>query len=314
MRTVLLASTILLSATSALAQETPSNILTPERVFSSPSLNGPVAKGGSLSPDGQLVAFLRSRPDNVDVQDLWAAPTGAGEPYKLIDARALVPDAGELSEAEKARRERMRIRARGVVDYSWDLQGRYILAPLEGDIFLANRADGTVRRLTQTPADEIDAKVSPKGSYVSYVRDQNLIVYDLASGKETPITDDGAGLITWATAEFIAQEEMDRDTGYWWSPDERYIAMTRVDESPVDVVPRFEITGGGATMVEHAIPARADPMRWSNCMSATCRAGRGSRWTWAPTPTSIWRGSTGPATAEPCMSSANRATRRRWTS
>ncbi|HBI19056.1 MAG TPA: peptidase S9 [Brevundimonas sp.] len=259
MHTVLLASTILLSATSALAQETPSNILTPERVFASPNLNGPVAKGVSLSPDGQLVAFLRSRPDNVDVQDLWAAPTGAGEPYKLIDARALVPDAGELSEAEKARRERMRISARGVVEYSWDQQGRYILAPLEGDIFLANRADGKVRRLTETPADEIDAKVSPKGSYVSYVREQNLIVYDLASGKETPITDDGAGLITWATAEFIAQEEMDRDTGYWWSPDERYIAMTRVDESPVDVVPRFEITGGGATMVEQRYPRAGRP-------------------------------------------------------
>lgn len=259
MRTLLLASTILLSATSALAQETPSNILTPERVFSSPSLNGPVAKGVSLSPDGQLVAFLRSRKDNVDVQDLWAAPTGEGEPYKLIDARALVPDAGELSEAEKARRERMRISARGVVEYSWDQQGRYILAPLEGDIFLANRADGKVRRLTETPADEIDAKVSPKGSYVSYVRDQNLVVYDLASGKETPITDDGAGLITWATAEFIAQEEMDRDTGYWWSPDERYIAMTRVDESPVDIVPRFEITGGGATMVEQRYPRAGRP-------------------------------------------------------
>ena len=259
MRTLLLASTILLSASSALAQETPSNILTPERVFSSPSLNGPVAKGVSLSPDGQLVAFLRSREDNVDVQDLWAAPTGEGEPYKLIDARALVPDAGELSEAEKARRERMRISARGVVEYSWDQQGRYILAPLEGDIFLANRADGKVRRLTETPADEIDAKVSPKGSYVSYVRDQNLVVYDLASGKETPITDDGAGLITWATAEFIAQEEMDRDTGYWWSPDERYIAMTRVDESPVDIVPRFEITGGGATMVEQRYPRAGRP-------------------------------------------------------
>ena len=259
MRTLLLASTILLSAGSAMAQQAPSNILTPERVFASPSLNGPVAKGVSLSPDGQLVAFLRSREDDVDVQDLWAAPTGPGEPYKLIDARALVPDAGELSEAEKARRERMRISARGVVDYSWDQQGRYILAPLEGDIFLANRADGKVRRLTETPADEIDAKVSPKGSYVSYVRDQNLIVYDLASGRETPITDDGAGLISWATAEFIAQEEMDRDTGYWWSPDERYIALTRVDESSVDVVPRFEITGGGATMVEQRYPRAGRP-------------------------------------------------------
>ena len=179
MRTFLLASTILMAATSAFAQSTPSaaqqaatppavtapasSILTVERVFANPSLSGPVAKGVSLSPDGELVAFLRSRDDDVDVLDLWAAPVKGGEPFKLIDARALVPDAGELSEAEKARRERMRISARGVVEYSWDEQGRYILAPLEGDVFLAEREGGAVRRLTETPADEIDAKVSPKG-------------------------------------------------------------------------------------------------------------------------------------------------------
>ena len=263
MRNKLLASTLFLAAlspfTAAMAQTPDPAILTPERVFANPSLSGPVAKSVSLSPDGELVAFLRSREDDVDVLDLWAAPIGAGEPFKLIDARALVPDAGELSEAEKARRERMRISARGVVEYSWDEQGRYILAPLEGDIFLASREGGTVRRLTETPADEIDAKVSPKGNYVSFVRDQDLVVVNLASGGETPITDDGEGLITWATAEFIAQEEMDRDTGYWWSPDERYIALQRTDESPVDIVPRLDITGGGATVVEQRYPRSGRP-------------------------------------------------------
>ncbi|MFA4892712.1 S9 family peptidase [Brevundimonas sp.] len=263
MRNKLLASTLFLAAlspfTAAMAQTPDPAILTPERVFANPSLAGPVARSVSLSPDGELVAFLRSREDDVDVLDLWAAPIGAGEPFKLIDARALVPDAGELSEAEKARRERMRISARGVVEYSWDEQGRYILAPLEGDIFLASREGGAVRRLTETEADEIDAKVSPKGAYVSFVRDQDLVVVDLASGAETPITDDGEGLITWATAEFIAQEEMDRDTGYWWSPDERYIALQRTDESTVDVVPRLDITGGGATVVEQRYPRAGRP-------------------------------------------------------
>jgi len=272
MRTILLASTFLIAAAgSALAQSpdkapaaTPAvaanpAILTPERVFSNPSLSGPVAQGVSLSPDGELVAFLRAREDDVSVLDLWAAPTGAGNAYKLLDARALVPDAGELSEAEKARRERMRISQRGVVEYSWDEQGRYILAPLEGDIYLASRADGSVRRLTETPADEIDAKVSPKGTYVSYVRDQNLVIYDLAKGAETAITNDGKDLITWATAEFIAQEEMDRDTGYWWSPDERYIALQRTDESPVDIVPRLDISGGGARVVEQRYPRAGRP-------------------------------------------------------
>jgi len=248
------------AAGSAFAQSAPDpSILTPERVFADPALTGPVAQGVTLSPDGELVAFLRARADDVSVLDLWAAPTGAGEPFKLIDARALVPDAGALSEAEKARRERMRISQRGVVEYSWDEQGRFILAPLEGDIFLASRADQSVRRLTETAADEIDAKVSPKGTYVSYVRDQDLVIQNLTTNVETPVTDDGDALITWATAEFIAQEELDRDTGYWWSPDERYIALQRTDETPVDVVPRLDITGGGATVIEQRYPRAGRP-------------------------------------------------------
>ncbi len=258
MRTFLLASVFALTASSAFAQVNPA-VLTPERVFANPSLNGPVAQGVSLSPDGELVAFLRAREDDVSVLDLWAAPTGQGDAFKLIDARALVPDAGELSEAEKARRERMRISQRGVVEYSWDEQGRYILAPLEGDIFLASRTDGSVRRLTETEADEIDAKVSPKGTFVSFVRDQDLVVMDLASGDEQAVTSDGDGLITWATAEFIAQEEMDRDTGYWWSPNERFIALQRTDESTVDIVPRLDITGGGASVIEQRYPRAGRP-------------------------------------------------------
>jgi dipeptidyl-peptidase-4 len=259
MRTVLLASSLLLSAAAAQAQTSDPAILTPERVFANPALNGPVAQGVSLSPDGELVAFLRAREDDVSVLDLWAAPTGEGEPFKLIDARALVPDAGELSEAEKARRERMRISQRGVVEYSWDEQGRYILAPLEGDIFLASREGGDIRRLTETEADEIDAKVSPQGNFVSFVRDQDLVIVNLADGRERPVTTDGEGLITWATAEFIAQEEMDRDTGYWWSPDERFIALQRTDESTVDVIPRLDITGGGATTIEQRYPRAGRP-------------------------------------------------------
>ncbi|WP_292051145.1 MULTISPECIES: S9 family peptidase [unclassified Brevundimonas] len=270
MRTLLLASTILMAAVAtpvmaqnaaapAAATAPASNILTVERVFANPSLAGPVARGVSLSPDGELVAFLRSREDDVDVLDLWAAPVSGGDAFKLIDARALVPDAGELSEAEKARRERMRISQRGVVEYSWDEQGRYILAPLEGDIFLANRADGSVRRLTETAADEIDAKVSPKGSFVSFVRDQNLVILNLETGAEQAITTDGKDLITWATAEFIAQEELDRDTGYWWSPDEKYIALQRTDESTVDIIPRLDISGGGASVVEQRYPRAGRP-------------------------------------------------------
>jgi dipeptidyl-peptidase 4 len=264
MRTVTLASALALTASAAFAQ-TPPEItadptrLTAERVYSTPALGGPMARGVSLSPDGELVAFLRNSENDLDVQDLWAVRTSGGEPYKLLDGQTLIAGAGALSEAELARRERLRISAQGVVEYGWDEQGRYILAPVQGDVYLATRADGSVRRLTRTEADEVDSKVSPRGTYVSYVRDQDLWVYDLAREQETPITDDGDGLITWATAEFIAQEEMKRFTGYWWSPDERFIALTRVDESPVDVIPRLDITGGGASVIEQRYPRAGRP-------------------------------------------------------
>ena len=62
MRNKLLASTLFLAALSpfsaVMAQAADPAVLTPERVFANPSLAGPVARGVSLSPDGELVAFL----------------------------------------------------------------------------------------------------------------------------------------------------------------------------------------------------------------------------------------------------------------
>ena len=233
--------------------------LTPERVFSDPGLNGPAAKGVALSPDGRLVTYLRPKTEDQNVLDLWAADVAGGEPVRLIDARALAPEEKALSEAEVARRERMRISSRGVVEYAWDEQGRFILVPLEGDLWLAQRADGSVRRLTRTEADEVDAKVSPKGRYVSFVRDQNLHLLDVATGAERPLTTEGGGTLSWGAPEFIAKEEMDRDTGYWWSPDETRVALARVDESGVDVVPRFDIGPEGATVVQQRYPRAGRP-------------------------------------------------------
>src|SRR5262249_55800522 len=137
-------------------------------------------------------------------------------------------------------------------------EGRFILVPLDGDLYLADRA-GKARKLTRTPGDEIDAKVSPHGNYVSFVRDQNLVVMNLATGHEQALTTDGKGTIAWATAEFIAQEEMGRYTGYWWSPDEKRIALTRVDETGVDIVPRLDIGPEGVKVVPQRYPRAGRP-------------------------------------------------------
>ncbi|WP_028079473.1 S9 family peptidase [Solimonas soli] len=233
--------------------------LTPERLFADPDLNGPRVRGVQLSPDGRIVSYLKAKPDNQNVLDLWAVNTRGGEPYRLIDANTLGAPDKALSEAEKARRERQRVSQRGVVDYAWSADSRSLLVPVDGDLFVVDRATHAPRRLTETPADEIDAKLSPRGRYVSYVREQNLYVRSLRGGDERALTTDGAGTLSWATAEFVAQEEMDRDTGYWWSPDEQRIALTRVDETGVDVIERLDLGPQGATTVAQRYPRVGRP-------------------------------------------------------
>src|SRR3569833_117437 len=110
--------------------------LTPERVFASPDLSGPQARGVALAPDGSAVTYLKAKTDDVDVTDLWIADVAGGPPRLLIDGRALSPGVHELSEAEKSRRERLGLKTRGVVEYHWDDQGKYVLAPVQGDLWL----------------------------------------------------------------------------------------------------------------------------------------------------------------------------------
>jgi len=75
-------------------------------------------------------------------------------------------------------------------------------------------------------------------------------------------------------AEFVAQEEMDRSTGYWWSPDERHIAFARVDETPVKESRRFEISADNVETFPSATPLRADRTCSFASASATSTPGR----------------------------------------
>jgi len=243
-----------LAVTPALAEQLP-----PKRIFDSPDISGPRARGVKLSPDGKSVTYIKTRADDLTVTDLWVADVAGGEPRLLLDGKQLAPAARELSEAEKARRERAGVATRGVVDYAWDDQGKVILAPVEGDLWLYDVGARSARQLTRTPGDEIDAKVSPKGGFVSYVRDDNLYLTPVAGGGERAVTEGGTELKSWGTAEFIAQEEMDRDTGYWWSPDDKAIAIAFVDQTGVDVVERPEVNATGARVVPQRYPRPGRP-------------------------------------------------------
>jgi dipeptidyl-peptidase-4 len=234
-----------------------------ERLFDAPDLQGPSLRQMRFSPDGKLVSYLRGRDDAPAVFDLWAYDVAQKEHRLLVDSHVLAPGEARLSAEEEARRERQRIAAlRGIVDYQWAPDSKGLLVPLAGDLFyydLAKPRAEAVRRLTQTDAFETDPKFSPRGRYVSFIRNQDLHAVELASGAERRLTTGGGGLVSHGMAEFIAQEEMSRDTGYWWSPDEKHLAYARVDESPVDEVERFEIDADGVRVLRQRYPATGRP-------------------------------------------------------
>jgi dipeptidyl-peptidase-4 len=225
--------------------------LTIERIFDSPELDGPKLMGLQFSPSGKRLTYLQPKKDNYEILDLWEFDLGTGTPRLLVDSNKL--KFGELSEQEKARRERMRMSRKGIVEYYISEIGDKIVFPAGGDLYLHD-FEHPLKRLTKNESAEIDVRFSPKDTYVSFTRDQNLYVIDLASGKETPVTREGKGDISYGSAEFIAQEEMGRQTGYWWSKDEKFLAFTEVDESGVKLVDRYEIGASGVTTRKQRYP------------------------------------------------------------
>lgn len=233
-------------------------LLSLERVFASPSLDGPSPRGVKLSPDGRFLTLLKNRADDRERYDLWGFDRETGEWTMLVDSETL-GTGRELSEAEKMQRERQRIGSlKGIVAYDWAADGKSILVPLDGDLYLAG-LDGTVRRLTDSEESELNPALSETGAYLSFVRDGRLMVGPLAAEARAITPQESADTVHWGEAEFVAQEELDRDTGYWWSPDDGRIAVERFDEAPVGIVTRAAIGAEGTRTYEQRYPAAGTP-------------------------------------------------------
>lgn len=232
--------------------------LTLERIQADPALSGPGVRNLRVSPDGEHITFLRGRPDNQFQLDLWEFNTRDKTTRRLVDSKVLVPHES-ISLEEKARRERARTASlSGILNYSWSPDGKQLLVPIAGDLYLVDAAHPDQARKVAS-GNVADPKISPKGRYVSFIRKQNIVVIDLTTGKEKQLTTDGGGTVHNGEAEFIAQEEMGQRTGYYWAPDDSAIAYKRYDEAQVPVVRRFEIFADRTDVVEQRYPAAGDP-------------------------------------------------------
>ena len=179
---------------------------------------------------------------------------GVGQRGNAAAARWRRGHTAAITEEEKAERERRRQFAHGVTAYSWHPHGGEILFPANGAAFVLNVAGGAVRQLTPADTRQGGIQYSAKGNFVSYVRDGDLHCLRIASGEETRLTSDGGGTVTNGLPEFIAQEEMGRFKGHWWSPDERAIVVARVDTAPVAETNRHEIGPDGIQVIAQRYP------------------------------------------------------------
>lgn len=227
--------------------------LTPERLAASPSISGTPLRRAAISPDGSLVTVLQGRKDNPRQQDLWGYDLETGEGQLLVSSTDLLGAPETLSAEEKNRRERAREYGSGIISYSW-VGEDLLLFPLGGDLYLYNLSTKTSRQVTATKGFETDPKVSADGNFVAYVRENNLYIKNLKSGLERQLTDGATDLIRNATASFVVQEELDRSTGYWLSPDASKIAYTQIDESPIAVETRIEYGANAIGTVSQRYP------------------------------------------------------------
>lgn len=193
----------------------------------------------AISPDGATVYFLRSGPRD-RVQSLFAYDVKSATEREFLSAAKLLGTAEEnLSPEEKARRERARQTARGIASFQLSKDGKSMLVPLSGRLHIVSTADATSRELKpsiDSAPPPLDPRFSPDATKIAFIRDGNLWTTDIATAVETKLTEGATETLTHADAEFVAQEEMGRSRGYWWSPDSKSIIYQTTDTSMVEEV------------------------------------------------------------------------------
>lgn len=228
--------------------------LTIKQITENGNLSGSVPSELKFSPDGARVTFLRGSPENQRVLDLWEYNIADKTARLLVKASDITGGTEQLSEEERGRRERMRITKLGIVDFSWSKDGKKLLFPLGGDLYEYSLESGSTNRLTNNEEYELDSRFSPLGNFASYIEDNNIHIVDVNSKAHKTLTTSSSPTVKNGVAEFVAMEEMDRDTGYWWSEDEKYIAYIQFDEKNIDERGRYEVVRDGFNVLRERYP------------------------------------------------------------
>ncbi|MCB9413390.1 MAG: prolyl oligopeptidase family serine peptidase [Actinobacteria bacterium] len=208
------------------------------------------------------VLFLRSADGRNSRDDLWLLDIDQGSETRLAAVDSLLRDDALLPAAEQARRERQRESGTGITAFDVAEDGGSVVFTLAGQLYLlrlttadgpeplADRVQLSLRQL-DVPGSAVDPRVGVRG--IAWHGDGRLWVCAPDGGDPRAVTpDDGAN---WGLADFIAAEELQRQRGFWWSPDGSTLIVARTDDS---AVPQWWISDPAqpsATPRQHRYPA-----------------------------------------------------------
>jgi dipeptidyl-peptidase-4 len=192
---------------------------------------------------------------------LWVLDVAAGREHLVANPARLGDASADIPAQEKARRERSREQAGGIVAYATDNALDTAAFALVGEVWVVGltvsaRAPAHQPRRIPARAPAYDPRPDPTGQRVAYVFDGALRVTDLASGQDRELIGPaGAAGLTFGLAEFLAAEEMGRLQGYWWAPDGKALLVARVDTTPVTRWHIADPANPGRPPTEVAYPA-----------------------------------------------------------
>src|SRR6266705_457883 len=220
--------------------------LTPDLVARFPRPGMAIPGKLHYSPDATFISYLFSERGDL-VRDLWRLDLATGKKELWLSPPGEAVTEENISREEALRRERLRLRETGITDYIWAEKANVMLLPLRGELY--RWAEGSVTQLTG--GGVIDPKITDDGHRTFFVRDGDVWTIDEAG--ERRLTAHTAGT-TNGLAEFIAQEELDRSSGYWPSPRGNMVAFEQVDESNIPVFPIVHQAKPALEIEEHRYP------------------------------------------------------------
>jgi dipeptidyl-peptidase-4 len=220
--------------------------ITPELVAHLPRPGMAIPGNIQYSPDSKYITYLFSERGDL-FRDLWRLDLSTGKKERWLTPPGEAVTEETVSREEALRRERLRQREIGITNYIWAEKANVLLLPLRGELY--KWSDGKTTHLTG--GGIIDPKITKDGRRIFFVRDGDVWVLDDRGERRLTVhpPDTTNGL-----AEYVAQEELDRLSGYWPTADGRQVAFEQLDESNIPVYPIVHQAKPVLEVEEHRYP------------------------------------------------------------